>query len=70
MVGCGISTDALIATPAQELSTSVFGSIFLKLIFLGLFLGLAALAVFLYRRSNKKEKKEEKHNFRPKEKRK
>lgn len=69
MVGCEIGTDTLITAPVQSVTSSLLSSIFSKLILFGVLLGIAVLAIFLYRRSNQKEKKEikeEKQNFRAK----
>ena len=67
MVGaCGISTGALVAAPIQSVTNSFFSSIVPKLILIGVLIGIAVFAIALYRRSNKKELKEEKQNFRPK----
>ncbi len=64
--GCGISTDAITSAPVQEVTKSLLSSLAPKLLLLGVLIGVAALAIFLYRRSNKKETKEEKPHFRAK----
>ena len=66
MAGCGISTDVLAATPTQEGASSLLSSFATQLILLGIFIGLAVLTVYLYKRSQKKEQIQEKKSFRPK----